>query len=82
LLRHYIPRVPGCLEFEELLAVGERLVGDYDTAVQELSAKNDKTAKASKAMATAGLLKPAAAVAPPPGFPNRRTGPATPDGFA
>ncbi len=55
---------------------------DYPTAVEELSAKGDKAAKASKAMDSAGLLKPAAAVAPPLSFPNRRTGPATPDGFA
>jgi class 3 adenylate cyclase len=55
---------------------------DYDVAVDELAAKDDKAAKASKAMASAGLLKPAAAVTPPLAFPNRRTGPATPDGFA
>jgi class 3 adenylate cyclase len=55
---------------------------DYDAAVEELAAKDDKAAKASKAMASAGLLKPVAAVTPPLAFPNRRTGPATPDGFA
>jgi len=55
---------------------------DYDTAVQELSAKNDKAAKASKAMAAAGLLKPATAAAAPLTFPNRPAGPAKPDGFA
>jgi class 3 adenylate cyclase len=55
---------------------------DYDVAVDELAANNDKAAKASKAMAWAGLLKPAAAVVPPLVFPNRPTGPATPDGFA
>ncbi|MCK1707725.1 transcriptional regulator [Bradyrhizobium sp. 143] len=54
----------------------------YEAAVEELSAKDDKAAKASKAMDSAGLLKPAAAVAPPLSFPNRRTGPSTPDGFA
>lgn len=56
---------------------------DYDTAVQEMSAKNDRAAKASKAMAGAGLLKPAAAAAAAPiAFPNRPAGPAKPDGFA
>jgi class 3 adenylate cyclase len=54
----------------------------YDTAVQELSAKNDKAAKASKAMGAAGLLKPATAAAVPISFPNRPAGPAKPDGFA
>ena len=55
---------------------------DYDTAVAELSAKNDKAAKASKAMASAGLLKPAAAAAVPLTFPNRPAAPAKPAGFA
>lgn len=55
---------------------------DYDTAVQELSAKNDSAGRAAKAMASAGLLKPATAPANPFSFPNRRTGPAKPDGFA
>lgn len=56
---------------------------DYDTAVQELSARNDKAAKASKAMDSAGLLKPAAAAAATPlTFPNRPAGPTTSDGFA
>jgi len=54
---------------------------DYDTAVQELSAKNDKAAKASKTLAAAGLLKPATGAAPLT-FPNRPMGPAKPDGFA
>lgn len=56
----------------------------YDVAISELAAKNDKAALAAKAMSTAGLLKPAvAAAAPAPlAFPNRRTGPAEPDGFA
>lgn len=56
---------------------------DYDVAVKELSAKNDKAAVAAKAMSAAGLLKPAApAVAAPLAFPNRPTGPAKPAGFA
>jgi len=55
---------------------------DYDTAVNEMSAKDDKTARASKAMAASTLLKPATAAAAPLGFPNRQTGPAKPDGFA
>jgi class 3 adenylate cyclase len=56
---------------------------NYDTAVQELSAKNDKAALAAKAMPVAGLLKPAApAAAAPLQFPNRPTGPAKPAGFA
>jgi class 3 adenylate cyclase len=57
---------------------------NYDVAVQELSAKNDKAAKASKAAAVpaASLLKPATAAAAPIAFPNRPAGPAKPDGFA
>jgi class 3 adenylate cyclase len=55
---------------------------DYDTAVQELSAKNDSVGRAAKAMVSAGLLKPATAPANPFSFPNRPTGPAKPDGFA
>jgi hypothetical protein len=55
----------------------------YDTAVQELSAKNDKAAKAVKALSAGPLLKPAtAAAAAPVAFPNRPTGPAKPAGFA
>ncbi len=55
---------------------------DYATAINEMSSDGDSAAKASKSMDEAGLLKPAAAVAPSLTFPNRRTGPATPDGFA
>jgi class 3 adenylate cyclase len=59
---------------------------DYDVAVNELSAKNDRAAKAAKAMGSAGLLKPATAAATaaaaPVTFPNRPAGPAKPDGFA
>jgi class 3 adenylate cyclase len=55
---------------------------DYALAVQELAAKNDRAATASKAAAAAGLLKPATAAAAPISFPNRATGPAKPDGFS
>ncbi len=55
---------------------------DYEMAVQELSAKNDKAAKASKAMAASALLKPVTTAPTPLHFPNRPTGPAKPDGFA
>ena len=54
----------------------------YDTAVKELSEKNDSAARAAKAMESSGLLKPATAAAAPFSFPNRPTGPAKPDGFA
>jgi class 3 adenylate cyclase len=54
---------------------------DYDTAVNELSAKGDKTARVVKAAATS-LLQPASAAAQPYSFPNRPAGPAKPDGFA
>jgi hypothetical protein len=54
---------------------------DYDTAVNEMSSKGDKTARAVKAMA-ASLLQPATAAAAPLAFPNRQTGPAKPAGFA
>jgi hypothetical protein len=55
---------------------------DYDTAVQELAAKNDSAGRASEAMASAGLLQPATAPATPFSFPNRPTGPSKPAGFA
>lgn len=55
----------------------------YDIAVKELAEKNDAVAKAARAMAAAGSLKPATTVSVPPfAFPNRPTGPAKPDGFA
>lgn len=54
---------------------------DYDTAVKELSARADKAAIAAKT-AAASLLKPATAAATPFTFPDRKTGPAKPDGFA
>ncbi len=55
---------------------------DYDTAVNEMSNKGDKAARATKAMAAASLLQPASAASAPLAFPNRPTGPAKPDGFA
>jgi hypothetical protein len=55
---------------------------DYDTAVHELAAKNDSAGRASKAMASAGLLQPATAPTTPFSFPNRPTGPSKPAGFA
>jgi len=55
---------------------------DYDTAVNEMAAKSDKTARASKAMAASTLLQPATAAAAPLSFPNRPAGPAKPGGFA
>jgi class 3 adenylate cyclase len=55
---------------------------DYDTAVNEMSAKNDKTARAAKDLAASTLLKPATAAAAPLSFPDRPTGPVKPGGFA
>ena len=55
---------------------------DYDTAVNEMSSKNDKTARAAKALTGSPLLKPATAAAAPLAFPNRPAGPAKPGGFA
>jgi len=54
----------------------------YDTALAELDQKADKAARATKAFAAAGLLKPASAATQPLSFPNRPTGPAKPGGFA
>jgi hypothetical protein len=54
---------------------------DYETCVDELSKKDDRTAKAAKIMES-GLLKPATAVTGSYSFPPRRTGPTKPDGFA
>lgn len=53
----------------------------YDLAVQELSANSDKAARAAKAIA-ATLLKPATSAPAPLTFPDRRTGPTKPGGFA
>jgi class 3 adenylate cyclase len=55
---------------------------DYDTAVNEMSSRNDKTARAAKALRGSQLLKPATAAAAPLAFPDRPTGPAKPGGFA
>ena len=55
---------------------------DYDTAVNEMSSKGDKTARLAKAMTATSLLQPASAAAQPFSFPNRPTGPTKPDGFA
>lgn len=55
---------------------------DYDTVVMELSDRGDKFAKASRAEGAGSLLKPATAAAGSFTFPDRRTGPAKPDGFA
>jgi len=55
---------------------------NYDTAVEELSSKNDNAGRAAKAMAADGLLKPATAAVTPFSFPNKPTGPSKPDGFA
>ncbi|MGA2214174.1 MAG: adenylate/guanylate cyclase domain-containing protein [Bryobacteraceae bacterium] len=54
----------------------------YDVAVMELSEKNDSSAKASKALESSGLLKPATAAAAPFSFPSRAAGPSKPAGFA
>jgi class 3 adenylate cyclase len=54
----------------------------YEVAVNELSDKQDKAARASKALAGSGLLKPATKPAAGFTFPNRPTGPSKPDGFA
>ena len=54
-----------------------------DVAVKEMADKNDAVAKAARAMAAAGSLKPATPVVVPPyTFPSRPTGPTKPDGFA
>ena len=55
---------------------------DYDTAVNEMSSKNDKTARIAKALTGGPLLKSSTAAATPLAFPDRATGPAKPGGFA
>jgi class 3 adenylate cyclase len=55
---------------------------NYDAAVNELSEKNDKPARAVKSLAAGSLLKPASAAVSPYAFSNRPAGPAKPDGFA
>jgi len=54
----------------------------YDVAVQELSEKNDSSAKAAKAFESAGLLKPATAAAAPFSFLNQPASITKPRGFA
>lgn len=54
---------------------------DYTTAVDELAAKNDKTARAAKAAASS-LLQSATTAAQPYAFRNAPAGPAKPNGFA
>ncbi len=54
----------------------------YDLAVEVLSRRNDKAAKAAQAMGAAGLLKPATPAAASYTFPDRATGPAKRDGFS
>jgi class 3 adenylate cyclase len=54
---------------------------DYDTLVNELSAKKDRTALLAKAEAASSLLRPASAAAAF-AFPNRPAGPSKPAGFA
>ena len=57
--------------------------GDYATAVDELAAKDDKTARVAKAAAAASaLLQPATSAADPYAFRNSPSGPAKPNGFA
>lgn len=56
---------------------------DYATAVDELAAKDDKTARVAKAAAATGaLLQPATSAADPYAFRNSPGGPAKPNGFA
>lgn len=54
---------------------------DYPTLVEELAARNDKTARAIKAEQVS-LLKPATAAAGSFTFPDRKTAPSKPAGFA
>lgn len=55
---------------------------DYPTLVDELASKNDKTARAIKAEQASSLLKPASAAASSFTFPDRKTAPSKPAGFA
>jgi class 3 adenylate cyclase len=55
---------------------------DYDTAINEMSSKHDKTARIAKALSATPLLKPATAATVPLAFPDRPAGPAKPGGFA
>ena len=56
---------------------------DYAAALDELAAKDDKTARVAKAAAVAGgLLQPATSAADPYAFRNSPAGPSKPNGFA
>lgn len=55
---------------------------DYPTALDELTSKNDRAAKVSKAIATAAVLKPATAAAAAPTFPSHAVAPTKLDGFS
>ena len=81
----------GELAYEDASAAVRALFGStrkrvglsYDTAVEEMSGNGDKAAKASRAAAAGTLLKSATAPAATSfTFPDRRTGPAKPAGFA
>jgi class 3 adenylate cyclase len=72
----------GSQAIRELFGTTRKLAAlDYDTAVDELSKKNDKAAKAARSMESS-LLKPATAATGAFTFPPRRTAPTKPDGFA
>ena len=72
----------GSQAIRELFGTSRKLAAlDYDTAVDELSKKNDKAAKATRSMESS-LLKPATAATGAFTFPPRRTAPTKPDGFA
>jgi len=66
-----------------LFGTGRKRAGlTYEVAVEELSEKNDSSAKAAKALESSSLLKPATAAIAPFSFPSRATGPSKPAGFA
>ncbi|MBD9477388.1 adenylate/guanylate cyclase domain-containing protein [Pseudoxanthomonas sp. PXM02] len=54
----------------------------YPVALEELAAKDDKTAKLAKAAASAGLLQPATSAPDPYAFRDQPSGPAKRNGFA
>ena len=55
---------------------------DYPTCLEELSKKNDKTAKAARDFANSALKPATAAVSSGLSFPSHRSGPTKPAGFA
>ena len=68
---------------QDIFVSGRKRSGlDYDTAVDEMSSKGDNAARAAKAMSAGSLLQPASAAAQSLNFPDRKTGPAGPGGFA